>query len=82
MILDDGSPINVTKRAIEIAEKERYPDTIKVVTGDLFPYANETAAMEKINNTLINRLEDYVVESSNNIILGKGFLTVMLTRKK
>ena len=78
---DNGSPINITERAIDIAEKEEYPDTIEVVTGNLFPYADEMSAMQKINQSLGNRL-NYVVESSNDVTPREGFLTVVLTKTK
>lgn len=80
MTNDNGSPINVTERAIAIAEKEEYPDTIEVTTGNSFPYANEMSAMQKINQSLGSRL-DYVVLSENDITPGGGFLTVILTKK-
>ena len=78
---DNGSPINIVERATAIAKKEGYPDTIKVVTGNSFVYANETIAMQRINQEIRNRLTNYVVMSENDITPGKGFLTVILTKK-
>ena len=78
---DNGSATDIVTKAIRKAEMESFPDTMKIVTGNLFPNRDSLTAMQEINNALTNRLKDYVVVSENDITPSPGFITVILTKK-
>ena len=79
---DNGSSIDFVEKAKEIAKNKDCPDTIEVITGNLFPLKKEITFKNDINAELRRRFPHYIVESEDDVMLFPGMIKVKFTKKQ